>query len=554
MRKKENRVLLYVLCFVTGALACGCVIMGCVDAMPADGHLSVSQAQPASGAGEKYLVNGVRPQGRHKENVLPVTIRVQEDRSLRLVPRELLGFNHNWIWSERYVMNLEDNQISKDFLNTLAGLPLSLNRMSGTLSQKYHWKWTMGPMKERKEQQLAGHDTLAAKKLGPLEWIKSCLLLDPDARFSWTLNMKSESASDHADLAELFRGDGKNNFNGGINWARQRIDFGLTEPVDVMVWELGNELEWGQDWKEWPVSRYIKKCREIIAQIRSIDPDARFAAQASTGPWNKKHGKRGVDWRDYHRAILAELGNQIDYITFHAYYKGLQIDQRIQFLNTIRDDIQKITGSNRIQIYVSEHASFPTYPKNRSREWQENWYQTHSLSGCLDTTYFLLQMLSRPEIGAAAYHSFSGGPWGTYYRSKTTSRLYTTGIFDLFKLFYNTLGNEVVSCTVEGERKASRGKDRIFTATAMTSGDELRLILLNRDPEKARDVQFAFNKTYNLMQKNIFTADSMYSHNTESRQDIRVISQQVDATTPFDHIVVPPKSMLTLHLQPWNQL
>lgn len=92
------------------------------------------------------------------QDLLDTTIIIDESKIIREVPKELFGFNHNWIHSEKLGWDKSKKQISSKFINKLSGLLMPLNRMSGSVSQVFHWKQAIGPLDEREEQQLAPHD------------------------------------------------------------------------------------------------------------------------------------------------------------------------------------------------------------------------------------------------------------------------------------------------------------------------------------------------------------------------------------------------------------
>ena len=527
---------------------CSCLTLGLFSTMLLGATLDSPQNPRAkSGAGTEYDGIILKTKPLETADDPKVFLTVHEDQIIQPVPQSLFGFNHNWLWSNRWVMVDSDAQkpeISPEFLKTLAGLPMPLNRMSGSISQTYHWKMTMGPMSQRQPQKLVGHDTLGKKRLGPLEWIDSTLQIDPSATFSWTLNLASETAQDHADLAELMVGDPKVNANGGINWAQKRVDYGLTKPVPMVIWELANELDWGRGRSEWPVERYIDSCRKVMAAVRKVHPQARFAAFASTAAWSDVHKKTPGGWKAWHRKVLAQLGDQLDWISFHPYYHGYHTAYVEKYMDAIRDDIVSITGSNRIKIYISEHARWPARPKNAP--WSTTWKTTHDLSGSLATAEFLNRCLQRPEVQAASYHCLAGGPWGVFYRDKKSHKLYTTGIYELFVQLRKSIGQQVVRTNLTGS--STQGKFT-FTATAMTSDDQsLKLILVNRS-EYPRNLTLTTDKRYQLAKARIFTAPNMADYNTADQRPITTTDYPMNATD-MTQILVPPHCMLSLKLLP----
>lgn len=356
--------------------------------------------------------------------------------------------------------------------------------------------------------------------------------------------MKTENTSDHADLVEFLTGNGISNPNGGINWAKKRILLGITAPLDGCIWELGNELDHG--YKAMPIETYIQKSKEIIEAIRTIEPRALFAAHAATAPWSKKDNSK--NWSEWHKAVLDNLGDDIDFISFHPYYLGIETAEIEKYLDVIRDDILSITGKDRIKIYISEHAVWPSKPIIPGRIWSANWYQTHSLSGCLGTAQFLNRVLSRPEITTMAYHSLSAGPWGVVYRGKNNGNLYTTGIYSLFKLFYSMTGNVVVESIVTGKDTATDSKALKLTVSTSLTPKGINIIIVNRN-SCFRDIKFKFRKNYRMTHMTTLAARTLDSYNTENKNEIKLITKEIDSNTKFENYLIPPTSIYAFALE-----
>ncbi|MFH1073450.1 MAG: hypothetical protein V1752_00010 [Candidatus Firestonebacteria bacterium] len=485
-----------------------------------------------------------------QDGILSAKIKVYEDSVIKKADRGMLGYNNEWGGTSIIVMDNNDIRtlgLAEDYLNIFKGYPMPLNRMSGTVSQVLKWKWAMGPLEERKEQKLTDWDRMSKKRLGPVEWIKSVLLIDPAAEFTWTLNM-TEPVMDHADLAEFFTGDGNSNPNGGVNWAKKRIELEIENPVNVAIWELGNELDWGAHRQYFPtVDVYIDSCKKAIAEVRKVHPEAKFAAHAATAVFATEYHKRYGGWETWHRKVLEQLGDQIDYIVYHPYYNDkVSVQRQESYMDIIKADILKITGSNRIKFYLSEHAMHPDHIRPDTKP---NWYRTHALSGVLLTAEWMNRMLTREDVAALAYHAFSSGPWGLVYRDERTRKLYTTGIFDLFKVLNEAYGESVVKTNILGDFTDTKKSDCAFTAVAMTTKQGLNLILVNRDPLMKRGVSFEFRGKYVLLKETTLTAKDMDACNTVDRKEITVTSKDINNKENFNSYVVPAKSILVLYLK-----
>lgn len=473
----------------------------------------------------------------------PVNIVVRESETVRPMSSLLFGFNHNWHQSEHLIFGPASDRPTDDYQAAAAGLPMPLNRMSGTGSQHYHWKELIGPLDQRIPQ-IPPAGGVPVRHLGPLEWVKSVWLTDPTAEFAWVLNMWQDTPEDHADLARLFTADHED------RWGRHRWEAGIDRPVPVRIWELGNELDWGAFREDFPLDRYIAECRKTIAAIRAVLPKARFAAHALTAPWSPRALDLRGGWRTWHRTVLAELGPDLDYIVLHPYYHGSPVPVVEHYVQTIIDDIHEVTGEERINLFISEHAAWPPRPADPAKRWQDTWHLTHGLHGCLATGEFLNRMLARPQVTAAGYHSFSAGPWGVLYRDGETNRAFRTGIHDLFRLYGEAAGDAVVASTVSGARTDVTQEDLSFTAVAMRTADGLNLVIVNREPFAARMTEFTFEETYDFTEALTLTGDTMESHNTAGQRGIKMerITPPA-ASAAFASYASPAKSITVLKLR-----
>jgi alpha-L-arabinofuranosidase len=511
----------------------------------------IAVAEQQTGAGHEYDGVDVKAAAAMKK-ALPVKIEINEDHVVAKFSRELFGYNYTWVWLDQMTLpgNASDgNTLSPKYLKLMQGMSIPLARVSGGGSKAFKWKYAIGPFSERKLQKGPKWLSPQIQKVGHIEWIKSVLAADKNARFVITLNIDVDSVQDSVDLVEFLTGDPARNPGGGINWAAKRVELGLKEPVDVAVWEIGSEIDWGETRSHWPVERYIAKCKKIIKEVKKEFPVAKFAAQAATAPSNKIHKKSG-GWSVWHRRVLKELGGQIDFITVHPYYHICNIPKlERDCIGVLAQDIKNITGADRIKIFVSEHAKWPSYPKKGSGgKWADNWFQTHSLEGCLTAAEWINRMLNIPAVTMMTYHSFSGGPWGMVYLDKKSGKLYTTGVFDVFKLLNSIPGIYVVQNTVSGKKTNTNRHTLSFTASAVTTTDGLDLILVNCEPKVPRKATFSFKGKYVLTEAQTLGAPGMDSYNTLKNRPIKVAKKRFSGNGVFTQYNVPAKSLVVLRL------
>ena len=507
-----------------------------------------AEAVAGPGAGQEY--SGVDISASYQSAVstssrpLTATITVDKKRIIGPLEKKLFGFNTDRYALETTLLLPGTQQIDPEASHLLHGIPLPLVRSGGSEAMQFRWKRAIGPNAERQPQKLWPWATSEKLALGAVEmeqWLRS---IDPKTETAWVLNLFQDTPEDHADLAEFLTGTpGKP--RGSIDWAQKRVALGLKEPVKVAIWELGNEVDWDSTHKL-TIEQYIDACRKTIQAIRQVDPKAKFAVHALTAPWSPNHQEfSGSSWSGWHRNLLRKLGPEIDYISFHPYYDGNPLCVIERYLDRIRDDIQDITKDNRIRVYISEHARWPETPKKG--EWKDNWFQTHSLDGCLSTAQFLVRCLSRPEITAASYHALTTGPWGLFFCDPESGKLYTSGMAELFRFFSKLPDGNVVATTISGSGTDPNRPDLEFIAATVSTPQGLFLVVVNRGAE--RKAKLALGSNYQLRSGYKLTAPDRNSVNTLKERTISITSlPSLSRDAVLNEILIPPLSVNLLEL------
>jgi hypothetical protein len=217
-------------------------------------------------------------------------------------------------------------------------------------------------------------------------------------------------------------------------------------------------------------------------------------------------------------------------------------------------DILTITGSNRIKFLITEYGFWPEKAKGQT-SWEQSWYTTHALVGCLSVADWMNRMINSPSVAAAAMHALSGGPWGIYYMSQRDETgkskpcaPYFTAQGDLFRLMSSCFknGKDVVSASVTGDRTKLETKGTTFSATTVTTPDGLAVLLVNQEPVP-RKLNFSAQSRYTLSSAQCFTGDSLDARNDSTRKEIKI------KTVPgipgeFKSFELPARSVVALKL------
>lgn len=506
------------------------------------------------------------------QELSPVKMIVNEQQKIKPYDSAILGFNFDWTGQQSLITNYDhknprwieksNGEIRPDMVQLLQGYPINLSRIAGTNSQYLSWKKSIGPLAGRPTQKIEKWAIANVIGYGPVEWIKHVKGIDPSAKLIWCVNL-TESPQEAADLAEFLTGDPAKPRGKGENWAAKRVALGVKEPVSIYAWELGNESDGTDAYHNYPtIQSYTDKCRKVIAAIKSIDPDARFAAQASTMNHQKDYKQKyGGEWDIWHRTVLKELGSQIDFLVFHPYfgnrlYAGNQPDN--SFWSTrqkmMEKDILAITGSNRIKFLISEYGFWPEKAKGHN-VWEQSWYTTHALIGCLSVADWINRMINSPSVAAAAMHALSGGPWGIYYTSQRNEAgksqpcaPYFTAQGDLFRLMSSCFenGKDVVAASVSGDRTKLETKGTTFSAATVTTPDGLAVLLVNQEPVP-RKLDFSAQSHYTLASWKCFTGNSLDARNDSTRKEIQ-IKLAPGVPGEFKIFEVPARSVVALKL------
>ena len=318
---------------------------------------------------------------------------------------------------------------------------LPLVRLGEEASRTFKWKSAIGPMEGREEQTLWG--VTGKVSAGPLETVNTYETIDSNAAFSVTLNVENDTAQNAADFAQFL--------TGGTDtvWGKKRADYGRSNPVNVTLFELGNEVDHGDN--TMTVNDYIAKCKEFIAAVKTVAPNAKFAVQASTGAYGgakytMDNGTNGERWRNWHKAILADsaLASQIDYIALHTYFyaeeAGRVMDNCVRLT---KEDIKAAGYGNSIKTFISEYAMWnKTYANTAAN--------THNIAAVTETSDVISRMMQQPGVEMMTYHGINSGDWANVVNDTANDRMYLNGIGSLLKL-YKTYGTgDVLKTTLDG--------------------------------------------------------------------------------------------------------
>lgn len=421
------------------------------------------------------------------------TVRVEEDQILRRADPEILGSCYEWgDYNSETMESVDSLNFSEEFTETAKQIKrFPLSRTAGGSANYFFWKNNIGAFSER---QTPGKMWCynRTQNFGPAEWIKQGEMIDPDCRYIVGINIVTEEPWLNGEYAEYLTGDPNTS-----ELAAMRADAGLPDPVDVYAYEIGNELDY-----TFSAEEYVRRAKASIREIKKADPNAKFIACGISYPvrFGDGGGLYAEEWRKWHKTILREIGDEIDYISYHMYY-GWSVASQKKYIDMITNDIQEITGDDRIKIVITEQAVWTEVVGEKN--------ETNTLKGCLSTADFVQRMYESDNVSGANYFAFPGlgrlndTLWAYMGKGQNENAWYLSGIGKMYNDFLENLGKTVLKSSLTLDTST----DAVTAVATTNNGDELILSLNNKYSNYDCTLNFEFQNDYTLVSETVFTAD-----------------------------------------------
>lgn len=385
--------------------------------------------------GKKYLdtvteFNDFSISGFSLAKYLPVSeinLVLDEDNIVSAIDGSAFGYAYEedeWYYPDTgaVVVSRTSNQFKQSFLDYADGLGLNTIRIGGYLSNYDFWKCNIGPVEDRipTKAPAPAWDTTrdywrdGVKYIGNMEALDLAETINEDVSIILCTNIWSylenidysetytdaiepsyivDTATqtidydaldiaindilDYVRFATLMPDDEKAVGTDGINWAQKRTDLGHSEPYNVTVWELGNELEL----RGVTGSTYAAMCEYIVPKLRAVFPDIKLAVCADTLAGSS-------NWND-------GLMSSVNYVSTHRYYDYDSINSGVEYLNSLEAMINNSANPN-LRILITEGGldTFRDYegPSNRS------------VAMCTSYAYFMNKAAHLNTLGAFTYY------------------------------------------------------------------------------------------------------------------------------------------------------
>jgi alpha-N-arabinofuranosidase len=239
----------------------------------------------------------------------------------------------------------DDEGFRRDVIELVKELGVTTVRYpGGNFVSGFRWEDSVGPREERPRRlDLAWHST-ETNEVGLHEFASWLDKVGSDLMLA--VNLGTRGTLEAIDLLEYA------NVPGGSTLSEQRIANGRSEPFDVRMWCLGNEMDGPWQLGHRSADDYGKLASQAAKGMRQLDPSIELVVCGSSGAAMPTFG-------EWERVVLTHTYDDVDYISLHAYYQerdgdlesflasSTDMDHFIESVVTTADHVKAVNRSDK---------------------------------------------------------------------------------------------------------------------------------------------------------------------------------------------------------------
>lgn len=204
----------------------------------------------------------------------------------------------------------DENGMRRDVLDLVRGLDTPVCRYpGGNFVSAYNWEDGIGPKSERPPRLDLAWRTTESNEVGIHEfadWAKAA-----GTEMMLAVNLGSRGLDDARNFVEYV------NHPGGSYWSNLRRKNGRTDPWDVKLWCLGNEMDGPWQVGHKSAAEYGHLANETAKALRSFDDSLELIVCGSS------HSDMPT-YPQWEATVLEETYDQVDYISLHMYFENYE--------------------------------------------------------------------------------------------------------------------------------------------------------------------------------------------------------------------------------------
>lgn len=176
----------------------------------------------------------------------------------------------------------------------------------GNFVSGYKWEDGIGPREDRPVRRDLAWHSLESNQVGVDEFARWCALTGSELMMA--VNLGTRGIAEALDLLEY------TNHPSGTALSDLRIANGATEPYDIRMWCLGNEMDGPWQLGHMNAEDYGKLAARTASAMKMVDKDLELVVCGSSGSGMPTFG-------EWERVVLEHSYENVDFVSCHAYYQ-----------------------------------------------------------------------------------------------------------------------------------------------------------------------------------------------------------------------------------------
>lgn len=422
----------------------------------------------------------------------------------------------------------------------------------GNFVSGYNWEDGTGPVEQRPNKLELAWRTIETNEVGIdefQEWTKKV-----GSSIMMAVNLGTRGADDARNLVEYC------NLDTPTYYADMRRRNGFSEPFDIKLWCLGNEMDGPWQICAKTPTEYARLAHETAKVMKLVDPSIELVACGSA---HKNMPTFGV-WEE---TVLRECYDDIDYISLHNYYGNptgdtraflacsLEMDAFIKEVAAIADRVKAEKGSDKTVNLSFDEWNVWFHSNDADKEiapWQvappllEDIYNLEDalVVGCLLIT--LLKNSDRVKIACLAQLVNVIAPIMTE-NAADGGRVWKQTIFYPYMLVSKFGRGEAVAVDLscDSYHVESLGDVPYIESVAVRSGEYINVFAVNRSLDEDCTVDLNCSGINGSIAEHIVvTSESVNDINTADAETVRPVNVEIG-----DEIVLPAKSFNVIRIK-----
>ena len=199
----------------------------------------------------------------------------------------------------------DSDGLRTDVLDALGRLKITAMRYpGGNAASGYHWMDGVGPKSQRPVVRELAWQSIEPNEFGTDEYVRLC------RRMGWTpmltVNLGTGSPEEARNWVEYC------NCPSGTRYADMRTANGSSEPHNVKLWCLGNEMDGPWQIGHVPAEQYAIRAQQAAKIMKDVDKGLELVACGSCSVGLPTY----MEWD---RQVLEHMGPLADYVSLHRY-------------------------------------------------------------------------------------------------------------------------------------------------------------------------------------------------------------------------------------------